>query len=129
MIAIMLFTNQFNSRNEPDTPAVIWGNDYQGALQQAKEQNKPILLAFHASWCPPCQEMKKTTYHDSEVIAISESFIRVMIDIDSQQSLADQYNIQGIPTYVILAPDGTKIKTFTNYHSPTDFIAQLKTAV
>ena len=129
MIAIIIFTNQADSLNEPDTPAIIWGHDYQAALEQQKTQNKPILLAFHASWCPPCREMKETTYHNPEVIEFSKSFIRVIIDCDTQKSLVDRYNIQGIPAYVILHPDGTTIESFVGYHSPTDFIAKLKTAI
>jgi thiol-disulfide isomerase/thioredoxin len=129
VIAVIIFTNQSSPPNVPDTPAIIWGHDYQAALEQQKTQNKPILLAFHASWCPPCREMKKTTYHNPEVLEISKSFICVMIDYDTQKSLVDQYSIRAIPAYVMLRPDGTTIESFVGYHPPTDFLAKLKTAI
>ena len=129
ILIIVMFTNRFSSQSEPDTPSIIWGHDYQAALQQAKDQNKPLLLAFHASWCPPCREMKRTTYHNSEVIDFSESFVRVIIDFDTQDNLVNQYNIQGIPAYVILNSDGTTIKSFGGYYTPADFLAKLKSAI
>ena len=129
VIAIVIFTDQSDSINEPDTPAIIWEHDYQAALEQQKTQNKPILLAFHASWCPPCREMKETTYHNPEVIEFSKSFIRVIIDYDTQKNIADQYDIQNIPAYVILHSDGTTIESFVGYHSPAEFISKLKTAI
>ncbi len=136
VIAVIMFTRQSSPPNVPadpmnesGTPAIIWNHDYQAALEQQKIQNKPILLAFHASWCPPCREMKKTTYHNPEVIEISKSFICVMIDYDTQKSLVDQYNIRAIPAYVMLRPDGTTIESFVGYHPPTDFLAKLKTVI
>ena len=128
-LVIVIFANRSDQQGRPDTPSVIWGRDHQAALNQAKQQNKPLLIAFHASWCPPCRQMKKTTYHDPEVIKMSESFIRLIIDSDAQPAIANIYNVRGIPAYVILRPDGSKIKSFTGYHSPADFIAKLKTAI
>ena len=103
--------------------------NYDQAVQIAQQQNKPLLLAFHASWCPPCRDMKRITYHNPKVIKISQSFIRVMIDYDTQKSLVNRYNIQRIPTYVILRSDGSTLESFTGYYSPTDFLAKLKTAI
>ena len=128
-LIIVIFADRSYKQNTNDTPSIVWSQDYKEALKQTKEQNKPLLIAFHASWCLPCQRMKKTTYHDPEVIKISESFIRLVIDSDAQPGLANLYNVQVIPTYVILRPDGTKIKSFAGYYPPADFIAKLKTAL
>jgi len=129
LLILAIFINRSRTINEPDTPAVIWGHDYQSALEQAKTQNKPLLLAFHASWCPPCIKMKRTTYHNPQVIEISLSFIPVMIDEDKQSNLFALYNVQYLPTYIIARPDGTTIESFSGYYPPADFTAKLKTAL
>ena len=73
--------------------------------------------------------MKKTTYHNPDVIKISESFIPVMIDSDVQRNLAAKYKVSGLPTYVIAKPDGTTIRSFDGYLAAGDFITHLKAAL
>ena len=130
LILIVLFLskrrNPFTRQHGPNSPSVTWNTDYQQALQTAAQLNKPVLLAFHASWCAPCQQMKHSTYHDPAVIAISEKFVPVIIDSDTNRDLCRQYNVSGIPAYVILAPDGAVLSSFAGYRNPEQFIAQLK---
>ncbi|MCK5272278.1 MAG: thioredoxin family protein [Sedimentisphaerales bacterium] len=129
VVVIIIFNKRFNSHSEPDTPAIVWNSDYQAGIDQAKSQNKPILIAFHASWCPKCREMKQVTYHDPEVIRTADNFIRIMIDVDKQGDIAKKYNINPIPAYVILDSNGVAIDTFIGYHPPDEFIARLRAAL
>ena len=128
-ILVVVVVIIFNSDNEPDTPAIVWNSDYQAGIDQAKSRNKPILIAFHASWCPKCREMKQVTYHDPEVIRTADNFIRIMINVDKQKNIADKHNIGPIPAYVILDSNGVVIDTFDNYRPPDKFIALLRAAL
>jgi thiol:disulfide interchange protein len=105
---------------------IVWRSDYAQALAQAGQENKPVLLAFHAEWCGPCQEMKRTTYHDPQVIKVVEPFVRVMIDVDKEAAIAQQYEVSGIPTYVILAPDGAVKARFVGAADADDFVKELQ---
>lgn len=123
VIIFIVIINKFS--DEPNTPAVIWNLDYPTAMLEAQQQNKPVLIAFHAIWCSPCQQMKKTTYHDPEVIKAVANFIPVMIDADKQVSIMRQYSIDAIPAYIITQPDGTVIDRFEGYYLPADFFTRL----
>ena len=57
------------------------------------------LLRFTASWCQPCKMLAKTI----EGIAIDYPID--VIDIDTNQDLAIQYGVRGVPTLVMLQDD------------------------
>jgi len=108
---------------------VPWGHDYDAALAKAKEAGKPILIAFHATWCPPCREMKAKTYKNASVVAKAESFVPVYVDIDEKKALSDQFEIRGIPHYVIVSPQGQEVERFGGSMAPHKFIAGLDRAL
>lgn len=130
LILVVFFTNQQGNQTayDEDAPAVSWRSDYAAAMQQAKDDNKPVLLAFHASWCGPCNQMKKTTYHDADVMTQAENYITVMIDVDNQNDVAGEYQVSGIPAYIILSPEGEVQERFVGYHPPDSFAKKLKNA-
>jgi thioredoxin 1 len=61
------------------------------------------ILKFSAAWCAPCKMVSQALSTFESPIEIEE------IDIDSNPSLAKEYQIRGIPTLVMLE-DGVEIK-------------------
>ena len=114
---------------ETDQPAIPWNLDYQAGMKLAQEQNKPILMVFTTTWCPPCLQMKEKVYPDPEVIKTAQAFVPILIDFDVQGYLAQQYQVTAIPTYFILQPDGAQIDTFLGYHEALEFIEKLRAAL
>jgi len=129
IVTVMVTVNYFAKipLREPDTPKISWGTDYEQGLALAKTEGKAILLCFTTTWCPPCNQMKKTTYHDAEVVALTkDKFISIMIDTDVQQSLAMQLNTSGvIPAFYLLNTEGTFVSQFTGYHTGEAFLKKL----
>jgi thiol:disulfide interchange protein len=69
------------------------------ALSVAKKEGKPVVLVFSASWCPPCQMMKKTVYPSDIVKPYHDKFVWAYLDVDSaaNQLTAQDYGVKGIP--------------------------------
>jgi thiol-disulfide isomerase/thioredoxin len=51
------------------------------ALALAKNEQRPLMLVVHASWCSRCKELKPT-FRDNELVEISRKFVMVNVDQD-----------------------------------------------
>jgi thiol:disulfide interchange protein DsbD len=63
-------------------------NDYAGALQLAKEQNKPVLIDFTGWACVNCRRMEEKAWPDYEVDSLMrKEFIVVSLYVDEKRKL------------------------------------------
>ena len=66
---------------------------------------KTEVIDFWATWCGPCKLMNPII---DEVEKENPDLTITRIDIDSNKDMVEQYNIQSVPTYIILK-DGKEI--------------------
>jgi uncharacterized protein YyaL (SSP411 family) len=87
-----------------------WGPD---ALEQAQEQNKPILLSIGYTACHWCHVMNEESFSDSETAALmNELFVNIKVDREERPDLDQIYqtaaqalgNQGGWPLTVFLTP-------------------------
>ncbi|MEN6627646.1 MAG: thioredoxin family protein [Candidatus Sumerlaeia bacterium] len=101
-------------------PSDKWSTDYDAALKAAQTQSKPMLIMFSASWCPPCNMMKKDVLPQKSVQTALDKWVLAYIDVDENKALPNQYQIQAIPTFVMLDSGGRELGRF-NYMQAGDF--------
>jgi protein disulfide-isomerase len=97
--------------------AIAWREgDVAGALREAKETGKPILLDWGAKWCPPCTVLQTTIFKDAAFIRETKAFIPVHLDGDTPQAQqwGDRFKILGYPTLIVLKPDGSELTRLGN---------------
>lgn len=108
-------------------------------------QGRPAILFFWATWCPHCWAALKTLatqFNDIEasgtallLINVGESrqvvqgqMARKQIDfdvlLDEQSRVAEQYQVMGIPTFVLIDQQGVVVKTQNAF--PSDYQNLLK---
>ena len=107
---------------------INWIEDYQAGLAKAREQKKPVLLAFYKLHTRFCSLMSQNTYNNPDVIEYVEAnFIPILIDVDKQPEIAKRYNINYYPTHYIKLPDSDElIGPHVGYDVPSVFIHKLK---
>ena len=118
-----------------------WLTDYKKAQQEAKAGNKFLLLDFTGSdWCGWCKKFDREVLLKPEFKDYARDNL-VVVELDfprgkpqtpelrkQNRELAQQYEIVGFPTIVVLSADGQKLWRYDGYFpdGPIAFIAQLQ---
>lgn len=121
LAAIVLALGWLFTRTEA-APAIAWAPYSDAALAEAAAARKPVFIDFGAEWCLPCREMERTTFRDPDVVRAAASFATLKVDAtetdDRVQAILDRYAIPGVPSYVLLGPDGRERGRLTGFVAP-----------
>ena len=96
-----------------------WLTDAQAAKEQAKQENKYVLLDFTGSdWCGWCMRLKTEVFDKPEFAEFARAKL-VLVEVDfprrkeianaqkqANAELAQTYHITGYPTLIVLNQDG-----------------------
>ncbi len=74
------------------------------AIPTAANDDVPVLLDFHAEWCGPCREMRPAV----ETLRRKGYPIK-SVDIDQDPDLAARYQIDSVPTFVVVDRQGREL--------------------
>jgi thiol:disulfide interchange protein DsbD len=79
----------------------------------AKQQNKFILLDFHADWCASCKRLEKEVFADVQVQQMLKNMILLQADITHNsafdQLLLNRYHVVAPPTLLFFGPNGAEL--------------------
>lgn len=107
--------------------AVSWGKDLPSALDRARSEGKPVLVNFYADWCVWCKRLESTTFRDAEVsVLLRDRVVPVSLDVDGAgRELSGRYEVDGLPTILVLDADGREIGRIPGYMPPTGFLERV----
>jgi thioredoxin-like negative regulator of GroEL len=103
-----------------------FATDFKKVAQEAESSGKPVVLVFSATWCPPCQLMKKDVYPAAEVKALHDKFLWAYIDVDQNPKLAGTMGVRGIPDVRFLSSKGKELGSQVGMTSAADFAHTLE---
>jgi len=138
VLFILLFTSCNNGQSSSDK--LSWNNNLEKAVEQAKKENKAVLVNFTGSdWCIWCKRLNSEVFTQKEFEDYAEkNLVLVKLDFpkDIPQSnetklynntLAQKYGIQGFPTILIMNSKGELVaKTGYQPGGPTKYVDHIK---
>ena len=68
-------------------------------FSQLIQSEAPVLVDFYAEWCGPCKAMEPIVKDVAKSVQGKARVVKV--DIDKQTQLAQAYNVQAVPTFII----------------------------
>ncbi len=60
--------------------------------------NKPVIVDFYATWCPPCKQVKPSF---AQLAQEETDWLFYAVDVDKAPSVAAECSISAMPTFVI----------------------------
>jgi thiol-disulfide isomerase/thioredoxin len=102
--------------------------DIERAFAQAAAQNKPVLLYWGASWCPPCNQLKATLFNRQDFAAQSNHFVAVFVDGDrpAAQKIGARFKVGAYPTMVLFSATGAEISRLPGEVDPPQVLSLLE---
>jgi len=106
---------------------IEWRTWEQG-LPEAGKTRKPILVSFVRDDCHYCHDMERAVFDDSSMGEwVTSCFVPVKVNL-SERKPPFESRIPMTPTFVLLKPDGTVIKTVPGSWNIPDFKALTESA-
>jgi thioredoxin-related protein len=102
---------------------------YEEAVEQAKKEGKTVLLDFYTDWCGWCKKMDKDTFALENVGEyMNQHFVSIKLDAEQEfgAQMAEKYEVEGFPTFVVVDPQSMKSNTIVGYQPPAMWLEKLK---
>lgn len=87
---------------QPDL-ADVWNGaeidwrDVRSGIYESSKTGRPVLMVFHASWCPSCKKYRKV-FFDQRIVELSRDYVMILVDADADKMVNGAF-----------APDGTYV--------------------
>jgi thiol:disulfide interchange protein DsbD len=111
---------------------IAWTPFSDDALARALAEGRPVLLDFGAEWCLPCREMDRTTFRDPAVVRAASSLAMLRVDVteadERANGLMTRFAVPGVPTYVLLGPDGQERRRLVGLVSAEEMVRAMEAA-
>ncbi len=106
--------------------SLLWETNLDRASQMAAQSNRLLLVHFWAPWCGYCKRMDAEVFAHPEVAKqIQANYVPVKLDADQNPELTKKYGISGLPTDVVLTPQGQVVRVVLGKADAAQYVARL----
>jgi thiol:disulfide interchange protein DsbD len=121
---------------QPAQAGLVWlKNDFDGALQKAKDERKLVFVSFTGYACTNCHWMKANMFTRPEIAQAMKDFVLVELYTDGTDAVSEEnqklqeskFSTAAIPYYAIFDTEGKVVATFAGLtRKAPDYLAFLR---
>ncbi len=93
---------------------------------ELESSETPILVDFYATWCGPCKRISPILETSANTLAGKIKFLKV--NVDKFLDLSTTYQVQAMPTLVLLDSSGAELDRKVGLEQITDLLKELESA-
>ena len=110
---------------------VTWRGGLEAALEKAKAEKLPLMIAFNMDGEWANDSMANEVYRDAKVVKLAGEFIPVKVNAEgsnSERQVALKYGVSSLPTIAFLSPSGRPLSVMQGFQGPSQFVSSLERA-
>lgn len=127
-LPLLAACNRKPASPEPAVPAAQKATlNFDQGLAQAKAQQLPLIVDFHAPWCYSCYFMATNILTGADWDAVEKKAVVVEVDADSPDgaALMQKYEIKFLPSYLVLTASGDELGRILGEKTRAEFYPQI----
>ena len=106
---------------------INWRDSWDSALEEAKKENRRVLLELYMDGCPHCMKLHTETHVDPGVVQeVNSKFIPVRLDGRKNMDIVKKFDVTGAPTTLIFTPEGQELHRFAGFYPPPQYLKELE---
>jgi thiol-disulfide isomerase/thioredoxin len=126
IVSIIFLALSISPGQAKKPPSLPFSHDLDGTLARAEESGKPVMVTFVAAWCPLCTKMKRDVFTDPALLALEDSYLWVMVDIDRNLTTAQTYAVDAVPTTYLMDSAGDVQRSIVGLQRAEELRAELE---
>src|SRR5258705_473409 len=128
LLAVQVTAASTYAATNAPTATPIFHATLKSATEAAALDQSLVLLVFGADWCVPCKMLKAKTLTSKEFLEQGGALHAVEIDIDSEKTLARDYEVEAVPTLILQTPENKIVTRKTGFVYTAELLLWIKEA-
>ena len=106
----------------PREDEIIWLSDMNEAKSKAQNEYKPLLIYFYMVFDDTCNRMMSETFSNTTLMnRLSENFILVKLNSNSNQYWTSYYDVRIVPETIFASPEGKTLRSVSGFKDSRTF--------
>ena len=111
-------------------PKVNFLTDYQRAVTESRETNKPLLVVVKTRWCRFSRELLRDSFTSRHVVDASRAFVCLLVDADEKPELCERLRAKDLfPSMLYVNPSGTLLHRVEGRRTSKQLVGDMKIAL
>jgi len=113
----------------PQTFAGVWNKSYADAQKKAKSGNRLIFVDLFADWCGWCHKMEQEVFPSETFQKATDDMVLLRLNTEDGgdgTKLAQRFNVNSLPTFLILTADDSVAGVLRGYAPAKEFVNEMK---